>query len=68
MKTLKAFHIVFITCSTILSFFFGVWCLQAHLASPNLIYALLGLLGIVMSLGLIVYGIYFLQKMKKEGI
>jgi len=48
-----------------LSFFFGLWCISSHLKESNIMYALLGLLSIIMALGLVVYGIYFLQKMKK---
>ena len=65
---MKIFHILFILASTVLSFFLGIWCISEHFDSYNLFYLLLGLLSIVFSLGLIVYGIYFLQKMKKAGI
>jgi len=65
---MKRFHIVFIFSSTLLSFFFGVWCINSHFSQPHLGTLLLGLLAILMSLGLIVYGIYFLQKMKSSGI
>lgn len=62
---MKTFHIIFISLSSILSFFFGIWCVQSHFTENNPFYAMLGLLSIVMALGLIVYGIYFLQKMKQ---
>lgn len=65
---MKIFHILFILSSTVLSFFLGIWCINLHFESYNLFYLLLGLLSIIFSLGLIVYGIYFLQKMKKAGI
>jgi len=48
-----------------LSFFFGLWCINSHLKENNIVYAMMGLLSIIMALGLVVYGIYFLQKMKK---
>lgn len=65
---MKVFHILFIAASSMLAFFLGIWCISSHMDTPNMFYALLGILSIIMSLGLIVYGIYFLQKMKKSGI
>ena len=66
--SLKAFHIVFITASTLLSFGFGAWALREYLsegASPtNLTMAALS---VASGVGLIVYGRYFLKKLKTVG-
>lgn len=61
---MKFFHIVFITVSSIISFFVGVLGIHHHNTHDDKFFLLLGLLSILFSLGLIVYGIFFLQKMK----
>ncbi|MEW6160617.1 MAG: hypothetical protein AB1813_24570 [Verrucomicrobiota bacterium] len=63
--SLKAFHIIFITASTLLAFGFAAWALRNFLGPEgtrtDLIYAIgSGVAGI----GLIVYGRYFLKKLK----
>ncbi len=61
---MKLFHIVFIILSSIMSFFVGILAINIHFTQDNQFYLLFGLLAILVSLGLIVYGIFFLQKMK----
>jgi hypothetical protein len=59
--SLKWFHIVFITLSMLLSLWFGVWgLLNQHIA--------LGSLSLAASAGLVVYGNYFLGKLRKLGV
>lgn len=63
--SLKAFHIVFIGSSFLLALFLGGWCLYEFFAhSRRLGDLLLGLLSVAGAVGLIVYGRYFLNKLK----
>jgi len=56
--SLKAFHLIFVTMFTTMSFGFAAWgFVSGHI--------LAGLLGIVMGILIIVYGVYFLKKLKK---
>jgi hypothetical protein len=56
--SLKAFHLVFVTLLTTLSFGFAAWAF----ISGRL---LLGAAGIVAAIAVIFYGFYFLKKLKK---
>ena len=63
--SLKAFHIVFIIASTTLSVGFGIWALRQYLtgqAGPGEM--VLGILSLVLAVGLLCYGKYFLRKLK----
>jgi len=56
--SLKAFHLIFVTLLTALSFGFAAWAFNAeHLG--------FGVAGIAAGILVIVYGIYFLKKLKK---
>jgi hypothetical protein len=56
--SLKAFHLIFVTLLTTLSFGFAAWAFAAgHL--------LFGAAGIAAGILVIIYGIYFLKKLKK---
>jgi hypothetical protein len=56
--SLKAFHLIFVTLLTTLSFGCAVWAFVA--GRP-----LLGAAGIAAGIVVILYGIYFLKKLKK---
>ena len=56
--SLKAFHLIFVTLLTTLSFGFSAW---AFFSGKNVF----GALGIVAGILVIIYGIYFLKKLKK---
>jgi ABC-type multidrug transport system fused ATPase/permease subunit len=59
--SLKWFHIVFISLSVLLSLWFGVWGLfNQHIA--------LGVLSLGASVGLVLYGNYFMSKLRKLGV
>lgn len=59
--SLKWFHVVFISLSVLLSVWFGIWALfNEQLA--------LGILSLAASAGLVVYGNYFLGKLRKLGV
>jgi hypothetical protein len=56
--SLKAFHLIFVTLLTALSFGFTAWAfMNGHPA--------LGAFGIVAAILVIYYGFYFLKKLKK---
>ena len=56
--SLKAFHLIFVTLLTTLAFGFSAW---AFIAGQ----VIFGALGIVAAILVIIYGIYFLKKLKK---
>lgn len=66
--SLKGFHIVFITFSTLLALVLGVWCIRVNLAEGAPVY-LAGAIGsFVAAIALIIYGIWFYRKMKRLRI
>ena len=59
--SLKWFHIVFISLSVVLSLWFGIWGLfYGQIA--------LGLVSLGASVGLVLYGNYFMSKLRKLGV
>lgn len=63
--SLKAFHIVFVTASTLLAFGFGAWALWQFFGGNRALADLvMGIASIVAGVALIVYGKYFLKKLK----
>ena len=62
--SLKAFHVVFITSAFLLSMFLGGWCLVEFVHTRRIVDLLLGLVSIAGAIGLVVYGRYFLKKLK----
>lgn len=63
--SLKAFHLIFITVTTLFSFFFGLWSLdQYRNADPSGMNLVFMFVSFAMSAGLPVYGYYFLKKLK----
>ena len=65
--SLKAFHIVFITASILLSFGFGAWLINRYTEVGGWIHLAGGILAGVAGLCLLVYGKYFLRKFKHLG-
>ncbi|HYE33141.1 MAG TPA: hypothetical protein VEH27_17065 [Methylomirabilota bacterium] len=63
--SLKAIHVLFVTASTALALFFGVWGVMKFMSPTgtiaHLLYAFLALGG---AIALLVYGRNFLRKMK----
>ncbi len=62
--SLKAFHVVFITASVLLSFGFGAWSLVGYSDYGRMIDLVSGVVSVVIGVGLIAYGRYFLRKLK----
>lgn len=66
--SLKAIHIVFIIASTVLALGFGAWCLDNYFGGIGTKTDLmLGLGSLVSAVVLIVYGRYFLKKLRHIG-
>ena len=66
--SLKGFHIVFITFSTLLACVVGIWCIRVNQAEGAPVY-LAGAIGsFVAAVVLIVYGVWFYRKMKRLRI
>jgi hypothetical protein len=65
--SLKFFHIFFIACSVILAVGIGVWGLMAFSRSGRILDGLWGGGSILAGIGLVVYGVSFLRKMKHVG-
>ena len=62
--SLKAFHILFITISTLLAIGFGVWSLRAYQAAQQTLDLAFGIGSLLGAVALMVYGRYFLKKLK----
>ncbi len=65
--SLKAFHIVFVVVSVLLSFGFGVWGIYTHLSVGNVTFLIMGIVSFVIGIALIIYGINFMKKLKHIG-
>jgi hypothetical protein len=62
--SLKAFHIVFVTASTLLAFGFGAWELQDYFATGEKQGLWLGVFSLLAGIALIWYGKIVLKKLK----
>jgi hypothetical protein len=62
--SLKAFHIVFITVSTLLFVGFGVWSLRMYQHSGGTANLAFGIGSLVGAVALVIYGRFFLKKLK----
>lgn len=56
--SLKAFHLIFVTSLTTLSLGFSAWAFCSG-------WIIFGLLGLVVAALVVIYGFYFLKKLKK---
>ena len=63
--SIKGFHIVFITFSTLLALGIGVWCIWVNLVAGAPIYLAGAVFSFIAAIALIVYGIWFWRKMKR---
>ncbi len=62
---MKAFHIFFITLSTLLALAFGIWAVDDFARSESLAHLALGVGSFIGSGVLVWYGIWFLRKLKR---
>jgi len=62
--SLKVFHLIFISISTILAFGFGWWALRFYSVEAKPLYLILGILSFIFGVALIVYEIIFIKKTK----
>lgn len=62
--SLKAFHIAFIVLSSLMCFGCGAWGLAQYVHSGSAGHLLFAISGLFGGIGLIVYGIRFLRKLK----
>jgi hypothetical protein len=66
--SLKGFHIVFITISTLLALGAGVWCLWIDSVHGSPAFRVGAIFSFLAGLTLITYGIWFFRKMKRLRI
>lgn len=62
--SLKAFHIVFVTVSILLTLGFGVWSLVQFSEARRLLDLVFGIGSLLAAVGLLFYGKYVLKKLK----
>jgi len=63
--SLKAFHILFVTVSSLLALGFGVWSLNNYFGGSHAVADLaMGAGSLLAGVALVVYGKYFLKKLK----
>jgi hypothetical protein len=63
--SLKAFHLIFITASTLLCAGFGFWSIRQYQNQEGTAGDLaLGIVSLMLVVGLIIYGKYFLRKLR----
>jgi hypothetical protein len=63
--SLKGFHIVFITVTTLLALGLGAWCLSVNRAAGAPVYLAGAIFCFAAAAGLLTYGVYFYRKMKR---
>jgi len=62
--SLKAFHVIFITASSLLAFGFGAWMLRAYSSEGVKADLAYGVVSLAVGVGLLVYEGFFLKKLK----
>ena len=66
--SLKGFHIVFITFSTMLALGIAAWCIWVNLTVGEPIYLKGAIAGFLSAIALMIYGVWFYRKMKRLRI
>ena len=66
--SLKGFHIVFITFSTLLAFGLGIWCLWVNKTSGTDAYTPGAVVSFVAALASVIYGWWFWREMKRHRL
>ena len=62
--SLKAFHVFFVVASTLLALFFGGWGVLSYLRIGGGGYLIWSVGGFASAVALVVYGFWFLRKLK----
>lgn len=62
--SLKAFHILFISLSIVITVLFGIWCAQSYADTGKALYLVGTVFAFVFSASLLFYGIWFLKKIR----
>jgi len=62
--SLKAFHIVFVSASILLSLMFGVWSVMSYFEGGPVLDLIFGIGSLAAGVGLVFYGKYVLKKLK----
>lgn len=62
--SLKAFHIVFVIASVVLGLGFGIWAIVQFAHAGSAAMMALGIASLVFAVGMVVYGVWFLRKLK----
>lgn len=63
--SLKGFHIVFITFSTLLALGLGAWCIWVNMVEGAPIFLTGAVCSFLAAAALLIYGIWFYRKMKR---
>jgi hypothetical protein len=66
--SLKGFHIVFITVSTLLALGVGAWCLWVESVAGAPAFRIGAICSFLSAVALIIYGVWFYRKMKRLRI
>ncbi len=66
--SLKAFHVVFIVASILLSFLVGAWGIQQYRLESSGSGLALGILFYATGVGLVFYALQFVRKIRELGI
>ena len=66
--SLKGFHILFITVSTLLAVGVGGWCLWVDSVEGTSAFRIGAICSFIAALALMVYGVWFYRKMKRLRI
>jgi len=61
--SLKAFHIVFVTLSSIFALGFGVWAIGDYNKTGDVASMVIGILSLVGAISMVVYGRWFWKKL-----
>ncbi len=61
--SLKAFHIVFVTVSSIFALGFGVWAIRQYNSSGEVSSLVVGILALVGAVSMVIYGRWFWKKL-----
>lgn len=68
MLSLRSFHIFFIVVVVAASDLFAAWAIRDYATSHDMLSLSLGIITIIGSLGLMAYGIWFINKMNRAHI